>query len=87
MEKTTQKERRTGRRRALKAAQITFKGLKGLGATIDCTIRDISESGACLKVESPVGIPDDFVLAVGGVPTHRCRLLWRKASQIGVEFI
>ena len=84
MEKTTRKERRTARHRVLKAAQITFKDR---GAAIDCTIRDISDGGACLKVVSPVGIPDTFVLAVGGVHTRPCRVVWRKASQIGVEFI
>jgi hypothetical protein len=82
--KRIQNEPRTARRRVLKIAQITFKDRC---AAIDCTIRDISDGGACLKVETPVGIPDTFILAVGGVPTHPCRVVWRKASQIGVEFI
>jgi len=40
------------RRRALKRARITFKGR---WATIDCTVLNLSDLGACLKVESPIG--------------------------------
>jgi hypothetical protein len=40
------------RRRALKRARITFKGRC---ATIDCTVLNLSDLGACLKVESPIG--------------------------------
>ncbi len=80
----TQKERRTCRRRVLKPAQITFNGHS---AVIDCTVRDISDGGARLMVESPVGIPDTFGLAVGGETARQCRVVWRKTSQIGVEFV
>jgi hypothetical protein len=40
------------RRRALKRARIAFKGR---WATIDCTVVNLSDLGACLKVESPIG--------------------------------
>ncbi|HZM08224.1 MAG TPA: PilZ domain-containing protein [Methylocella sp.] len=72
MENAPYKERRTVRRRVLKSAQITFNGL---ASAIDCTIRDISDGGAYLKVESPVGIPDTFILAIGGVPLRPCHLV------------
>jgi hypothetical protein len=70
-------------RRALKRARITFKGRQ---ATIDCTILNLSNLGACLKVESPIGIPDSFDLALEHAPVRGCRVIWRKATQIGVEF-
>jgi hypothetical protein len=41
-------------RRALKRARIVFKGRC---ATIDCTVLNLSDLGACLKVESP---PSEF---------------------------
>ena len=76
--------RRANRRRVFKGAQISFRGLR---AAIDCAIRDISESGARLAVESPVGIPDRFDLVQHGCEPRFCRVVWRKATQIGVEFI
>ena len=54
------------RRRALKRARITFKGRR---ATIDCTVLNLSDLGACLKVESPIGIPDTFDLVLDNAPS------------------
>ena len=50
----SKQERRNGTRRprrALKKARITFKGRR---ATIDCTVLNLSDLGACLKVKSPM---------------------------------
>jgi hypothetical protein len=71
------------RRRALNRARIAFKGR---WATIDCTVLDLSELGACLKVQSPIGIPDTFDLVLDNAPVRSCRVTWRKATQIGVAF-
>ena len=71
------------RRRALNRARIAFKGRR---ATIDCTVLNLSDRGACLKVESPIGIPDSFDLMLDHAPVRCCRVTWRKATQIGVEF-
>jgi hypothetical protein len=54
---------RQARCRVLKGAHITFKGH---WAAIDCVVRNLSDRGACLKVESPIGIPDSFDLVLGG---------------------
>lgn len=72
------------RRRVLKGAQISFQGHE---AAIDCTIRDLSETGAKLIVVSPIGIPEQFDLVQNDGAPRACRVLWRKATQIGVEFI
>jgi hypothetical protein len=50
---------RAPRRRVLKAGSITFGG-----STIDCTVRNVSETGAALEVVSPLYIPDRFTLIV-----------------------
>ena len=47
--------RSSQRNRTLKAGTISF----GRAAGIDCLVRNVSETGACLEVESPVGIPDE----------------------------
>jgi len=71
------------RRRLLKSGKISFGG----GAAIDCTIRNLSETGAALEVISPVGIPDHFTLVVEADQRHLpCRVVWRKETRIGVHF-
>jgi hypothetical protein len=79
-----EKERSSARRRVFKAAKLAFKGRS---ATIDCTVCDLSEGGARLKVASVVGIPDSFELMLAGEPVRFCRVIWVKATQIGVAFI
>ena len=52
--------RATSRRRVLKAGRISFDRV----LTMDCAIRNVSRTGACLEVSSPVGIPDRSTLVV-----------------------
>jgi len=70
------------RHRVLKSAKIGVNR----GGSIDCTIRDISEDGACLRVASALGIPDVFELVLDERTRRPCRVVWRKETQIGVEF-
>jgi len=84
MEKPTEEHRNAARHRVLKGAHITFIGH---GAAIDCTVRNLSDGGACLKAASPIGIPDTFDLVLDSASVHRCCVTWRKSTQIGVAFI
>ena len=73
---------RAPRRRVLKAGSITFGG-----GTIDCTVRNVSETGAALEVVSPLYIPDRFTLIVQSDQLKRpCHIVWRKERRIGVAF-
>jgi PilZ domain len=70
------------RHRVLKAGTIAFSG-----AAIDCTIRNLSSTGACLEVASPLGIPSLFTLVVETDHSKRtCTVVWRTESRIGVTF-
>jgi PilZ domain-containing protein len=70
------------RHRTLKAGTIEFGG-----GTIDCLVRNISETGAALEVASPLGIPPEFNLLISGNHTkHPCRVVWVKEKRIGVTF-
>ena len=70
------------RHRVLKAATIEFGG-----GGIDCVVRNMSETGAALEVQSPVGIPDHFTLVIPQDHASRpCRVMWRKEKRIGVTF-
>ena len=80
---TTVERRKSQRKRKLKAGTIAFDH----GGVISCVIRNMSPSGACLEVSSPLGIPDDFMLL--GKSDHikrSCHLVWRSQKQIGVSF-
>ena len=52
-------KRKTPRRRVLKEGKIVFADGKCL---IDCTIRDMSNSGARLLMPNTAGVPDTFQL-------------------------
>jgi hypothetical protein len=70
------------RRRVLKAGSISFGG-----GVIDCTVRNISETGAALEVVTPLFIPDQFTLIVQSDGLSRpCHVVWRKERRIGVTF-
>jgi hypothetical protein len=75
-------KRRVPRQRTLKTGKIAFNGGKSV---IDCTVRNRSPLGASLVVAAPIGIPDHFELWMDGdhIP---CVVIWRKPTQIGVEF-
>jgi len=73
-------KRTTQRQRVLKAGTIEFNG-----GGIDCTMRNVSATGAALDVTSPIGIPERFTLVSNG-SRFRCHVVWRKEKRIGVAF-
>ncbi len=75
--------RKTPRHKVFKAATIEFNRAGG----IDCTVRNLSEGGACLEVASPLGIPLVFSLHIPSEHTVRsCHLVWKTEHRIGVAF-
>ncbi len=77
-----EERRDKARHRVLKAGTIEFGG-----GAIDCTVRNLSDTGAALDVTSPVGIPDHFTLFVTADGKHlSCTVVWRKERRIGVRF-
>jgi hypothetical protein len=81
---TMEDKRHIQRHRTLKGARIAFQGD---GAAIQCVVRNLSDEGACLVVESPVGIPDKFHLIFDSdEPDRQCKVVWRSKNRIGVAF-
>lgn len=71
------------RQRVFEAGKIIVNG-----GTIDCTVRNLSASGAALEVASPLGIPDVVVILIGEVGAERrAKVIWRTESRIGVTFL
>jgi hypothetical protein len=77
-------QRSDQRQRTFKGGRINAKRLPGL----DCLIRNMSDKGACLDVESARVTVDEFDLVI--LPEYlnrKCRVAWRKPKRIGVRFI
>ena len=75
-------QRKDIRHRTLKGEVIAFDG-----GTVSCTVRNVSASGACLEVASPMGIPDKFTLAIDSDHVRRpCHVAWMSNKRIGISF-
>jgi hypothetical protein len=71
------------RRKVLKAGTIAF----GRSSVIDCLIRNLSDKGASLEVESQIGIPETFTLVIPHDAIMRvAHVQWRSAKRIGIVF-
>ena len=54
---------------------------------ITCSVTDISDGGAALKVMTTFGIPRKFELTIEGEPGKRyCNVAWTDAHRLGVAF-
>jgi hypothetical protein len=77
-----EEQRRSQRHRALKRATIAFER-----SAIDCVVRNLSSTGACLEIVSPIGIPNEFTLVIlSDKVQQQCQVVWRTAQRIGVSF-
>ena len=69
------------RRNTYIEARITF------GKTsLNCIIRNVSDTGAKLEVAKVAGIPDVFLLHAPGHRPQTCRVVWRALKELGVEY-
>jgi hypothetical protein len=74
-------KRRAPRLRTFKGGSISF----GSAWDVDCIIRNMSKTGACLEVQAHV--PDRFSLLIKPELIKRtCEVAWRSAGRIGVRF-
>lgn len=53
---------------------------------IPCTVRNISEIGACLEVQTTIGIPAQFNFALPNQALQTCKVMWRDYTKLGVHF-
>lgn len=81
-----QELRRHRRRNLDRSGQIRVPGANG-GITFECVVKDISISGAQLLVSTAFEIPEKFQLGVEGLTGQVCRVRWRSAGALGVEFL
>ena len=53
----------------------------------DCTICDLSEGGARVKLNAPVQLPQVFMLRFNDGRIRQCKLRRRYGLELGVEFL
>ena len=76
-------ERRTSQRlRRLKAGSIIFNSTKSV---FSCTVRNVSQAGACLLVASPLAVPAAFELEMAS-ERRSCAVAWRASDRVGVRY-
>jgi diguanylate cyclase (GGDEF)-like protein len=76
--------RRIKRARTFRGGKILFNSKRSV---IDCTVRNLSDGGACLQVTSMSGVPDAFTLVLDGDGhTLPCQAIWKSEDRIGVSF-
>jgi hypothetical protein len=73
--------RRDARRRIYKSGTILLGSWK-----VPCTVRNLTETGACLEVQTTYGIPATFEFTLSGCPSRNCKVVWLRETKVGVEF-
>ncbi|NJO36077.1 MAG: PilZ domain-containing protein [Rhodospirillales bacterium] len=73
------------RRRVLKAGVVAYNDRH---VSLPCTVRDVSATGARVRVDGSVSAPDTFelIIDIDGFEAS-CQVVWRKGNEIGVRFL
>jgi PilZ domain len=73
------------RSRVLKSAKIVSANN---WSVMDCTLRDVSATGAKLLCGDPLSVAPEFKLLLTKENTiQNARVIWRKDGMLGIEFI
>ena len=79
-------ERRKFERKPVKIGASAI--MSNADATVDCTILDVSESGAKLELRDVDIVPARFKLFVPESDyIHDCEVVWREGPHLGVKFL
>jgi PilZ domain len=77
--------RKNPRRRVLKEGKVIFA--KG-HCILDCTIDNVSDGGAHIRITSSHGVPPEFYLAEAtrGI-IHKAEVMWRTPTGMGLKIL
>lgn len=76
--------RAAGRQRAFLQGRIVFNHGK---SAFDCTIRDLSPTGARIQFSDAITVPQSVVLEIPSRSArHEALVRWRSGDKIGIEF-
>ena len=76
--------RQSKRVSTLKKGQLIFNNGH---CVIDCTVRNISDTGAGLELPCFVEVPENATLVIPGGPKRECEVMWTSNSKLGVRFV
>ena len=84
MAQAQDRARTVSRRRVLKSGVIAFNDRF---SALPCIVRDLSQTGAHLRVEGTSNVPNTFelIIELDGLEAQ-CKVVWRKDNEIGVKF-
>jgi hypothetical protein len=76
--------RRASRHRVLKEGKIV---MLNNWSVVDCSVRDLSDTGARIRCKDQSAVPTDFKLLLLAENRIRdARVVWRKDDQLGLQF-
>ena len=76
-------KRTTQRHRVFKGGTIAFEN-----SGVACTVRNMSDGGAAIDLDTPATIPQSFTLSIARDDFVRnCRTVWRSDRRIGLTFV
>jgi hypothetical protein len=80
----TPDKQRAPRRRVLKAGIVAFNDRH---STLPCTVRNVSDTGALIRMPATLSPPDtfDLIIELDGLEAS-CTVMWRKGEDVGVRF-
>lgn len=76
--------RQAERHKTLLTGKVVFNDM---ASVMDCVVRDMSDTGALIKLAAPVQLPPVFVLKFNDGRYRRCKIRRRAALELGVEFL
>lgn len=80
----TANRRQHRRERIYEQAQLAFNGDQSVFA---CTVRNISETGALVRLADWTELPASFDLARAGAAPVRVRQCWRRGDDVGLAYL
>jgi hypothetical protein len=69
--------------------KVLFGGVAEIDKTssMDCLVRNFSEGGACVELESATRLPQRMKLAIARKGrSYLAHLIWRQANRVGLAF-
>ena len=84
-DKSSADHRRAARQRSFLGAKLVY----GEGVfTVDCVVRDVSPTGARIKVPEGQAVPDQvYLVEMRSGIAYEARVVWKRHPEIGLQFV